>query len=94
MECQLYKNIISNAEVCGGRPTLKGTRLTVKTVIQHVLAGDKDETLLKSFPRLTKESLQDCKEFSTLLFDNPALINYFEYREDDEFLRLLLQNIK
>ena len=94
MECQLYKNIISNSEVCGGRPTIKGTRITVKTIIQQVLGGDNDETLLESFPRLTKESLQDCKEFTTLLFDNPALINYFEYREDDEFLRLLLQKKK
>ena len=94
MEYQLYKNIVSNPEVCGGRPTIRGTRITVKTVIQHVLAGDNDETLLESFPRLTKESLQDCKEFTTLLFDNPALINCFEYKEDDEFLRLLLQKIK
>ena len=89
MEFQLYKHIVSNSEVCGGRPTIKGTRITVKTVIQQVLGGDTDEVLLESFSRLTKESLEDCKIFTSMLFDNPALTNSFKYINDDEFLQFL-----
>lgn len=85
MESILYKSIVSNSGVCGGRPTIKGTLITVRTVIEQVLAGDMDELVLEGFPRLTKESLQDCKEFTTLLFDNKTLINSFEYKTDDEF---------
>ncbi len=50
MEIQLYKNIISNSEICSGRPTIKGARITVKTVVGHVLAVDSDEIILESFP--------------------------------------------
>lgn len=50
MESELYKSIVSNSEVCGGRPTLKGTRLAVKTIMEYVIAGDSDEILLKSSP--------------------------------------------
>ena len=88
MEIQLYKNIVSNSEVCGGRPTIKGTRITVRTVIEQVLAGDPDEVILECFPRLTKESLKDCKDFTPMLFGNPALINSFKYNEE-EFFKLL-----
>lgn len=89
MEFQLYKHIVSNSEVCGGRPTIKGTRITVKTVIQQVLGGDTDEVLLGSFSRLTKESLEDCKTFASMLFDNPDLINSFKYIDGDEFTKFL-----
>ncbi len=85
MEIQLYKNIISNSEICGGRPTIKGTRITVKAVIGHVLAGDDDEILFECFPRLTKESLEMCKDFTSMLFENPSLINSFKYESDDDF---------
>ena len=93
MESELYKSIVSNSEVCGGRPTLKGTRLTVKTIMEHVIAGDSDEILLKSFPRLTKESLKDCKEFTTLLLDSKTLVNCFEYKNEDKFAGRFSQKI-
>ena len=77
MELQLHKNIISNSEVCSGRPTIKGIRITVKCVMEFVVAGDDDKSVLKSFPRLIKKNLKACKEFTTMLFVNPALINSF-----------------
>jgi uncharacterized protein (DUF433 family) len=83
MEYQLYKNIISDPEVCNGKPTIKGTRITVRTVIQQVLAGDSDKTVLKAFPRLTKESVKNCKDLAPMLFENASLINSFKYQEDE-----------
>ncbi|MGN6533210.1 MAG: DUF433 domain-containing protein [Ginsengibacter sp.] len=83
MQVQLYKNIVSNPEVCGGRPTIKGTRITVRTVIEQVLAGGTDEVVLECFPRLTKESLKNCKDFAPMLFENASLINSFKYNEDE-----------
>ncbi len=85
MEIQLYKNIVSNPEVCSGRPTIKGTRITVRTIIEHVLAGDNDKVILEGFPRLTKESLKNCKDFTPMLFHNSSLINSFKYIDDDSF---------
>ena len=85
MEIQLYKNIVANPEVCGGRPTIKGTRITVRTVIEQVFAGDTDEVVLECFPRLTKESLKNCKDFTPMLFDNSSLINSFNYNDDSTF---------
>lgn len=63
--------------------------MTVKTVIQQVLGDDTDKVLLESFPRPTKKRLEDCKTFTSMLFDNPALINSFKDINDDEFLQFL-----
>jgi uncharacterized protein (DUF433 family) len=79
MEYQLYKNIISDPDVCNRKPTIKRTRITVRTAIEQVLAGDSDDIILQFFPRLTKERLKNCKDFAPMLFENASLINSFKY---------------
>lgn len=71
MEYQLYKNIVSNPDICNGKPTIKGTRITVKSVIK---AKKKDKKLLKDFPRMTADDLKICKEFNSLFFEKPSLM--------------------
>jgi uncharacterized protein (DUF433 family) len=75
MEYQLYKKIISNPDICNGKPTIKGTRITVQSVMSFILAGDTDESVLESYPRMTAEDLRTCKEFTAMLLDKPISIN-------------------
>lgn len=63
MEYQLYKNITVNPEVCNGKPVIGNTRITVKTIMEHLFAGDNEEEILRSFPSLTKD-LAMSKEFT------------------------------
>ncbi len=79
MEYQLYKNIVSNPDICNGKPTIKGTRITVQSVMSFILAGDADKVVLKGYPRMTSEDLKTCKEFTSLLFEKPTLIKYFKH---------------
>ena len=74
MDYQLYKNIISNPDICNGKPTIKGTRITVETIMSFLLAGDTIEDVVEGYPRLTEEDIKTCKEFTMMLFDKPALL--------------------
>jgi uncharacterized protein (DUF433 family) len=74
MEYTLYKNIVSNPDVCNGKPVIKGTRITVKAVMSFVSAGNSDEKVLRGFPRMTHEDLQACKEFTSRFVEKPSLI--------------------
>lgn len=74
MEYQLYNNIISDPDICNGKPVIKNTRITVQSVISFILAGESDEEILKSFPRLKQEDIKVCKDFAALLFEKPTLI--------------------
>lgn len=78
MEYQLYKNIISNPDICNGKPVIKGTRITVQTIMGFILSGDTDKEVLEGYPRLTKEDLQTCKEFTVMLFEKPTLLKPFK----------------
>jgi uncharacterized protein (DUF433 family) len=74
VEYQLYKNIVSNPDICNGRPVVKGTRVTVKSVMSFIKAGDRDKKILKAYPRITSEDLLVCKEFTSLFFEKPSSI--------------------
>ncbi len=77
MKTNIYKNIVADEEICGGRPTIEGTRITVKTIIGHLLEGDSAEVLLKSFPRLTKEDINTIKEYASIQFDPKFFVKAF-----------------
>ena len=63
MEYQLYKNIICHADICIGKPIIKGTGKTVQWVMTFILAGDSDGSVLESYPGLTREDLQAIHAF-------------------------------
>lgn len=64
---KLSDGIVSNTEVCGGDPCIKGTRIPVHVVLSHLAAGDSVETILAAFPQLTREDIQACLKFAAYL---------------------------
>ena len=50
--------IVSDKEVLLGKPTIKGTRISVEHIVGLLAQGWTENEVLENFPRLTKESLQ------------------------------------
>ena len=59
--------VVSDPNICGGEPCVKGTRIPVHIVLSHLAAGEDYETLFKHFPRLTKEDILACLEYASFL---------------------------
>ncbi|MBI3995891.1 MAG: DUF433 domain-containing protein [Nitrospirae bacterium] len=59
--------IVSDPQICGGEPCIKGTRIPVHIVLSHLAAGEDYKTVLKQFPRLTQEDILACLEFAAYL---------------------------
>ncbi len=51
-------HIISDPEVLLGKPTIKGTRLSVEFLLERLASGWTEEMLLENAPRLTRADLQ------------------------------------
>ena len=49
--------IVSNPEVLGGKPCVRGTRLSVEFVLELTASGATREQILASYPQLTPEGL-------------------------------------
>jgi len=49
--------VVSDPDICGGRPVYSGSRLTVETVCGLILAGEEDSAILSSYDRLDADTL-------------------------------------
>jgi len=49
--------IISDKEILLGKPSIKGTRISVEHIIGLLAQGWSETQILENYPRLTKESL-------------------------------------
>jgi uncharacterized protein (DUF433 family) len=45
-------------EVCGGEPVLRGTRVTVRTILASLAEGASVEEILSDFPTLTADAVR------------------------------------
>lgn len=70
MNNTLLNRITINDEVCNGKPTIRGYRLTVQTVLEFLFAGTPEEEILEQYPFLEKEDIEASKQFALLLMDN------------------------
>jgi len=58
------ERIIRDSEICGGEPVFKGTRVTLRTVLASLAAGDSAQEILADFPSLKAEDVQAAIAFA------------------------------
>ncbi len=56
----MNERIAIDPDICGGRPVVRGTRITVQTVLEFLAAGDSIDELLTSYPALTRDDVLAC----------------------------------
>lgn len=62
MDYQQY--IVRDSQVCGGEPVVKGTRVTVRTILASLAEGDSTQDLLQDFPTLKEEDIRAVVAFA------------------------------
>jgi uncharacterized protein (DUF433 family) len=56
--------------VCNGRLFIRGTRITVQTVLEFLAAGDSVEDVLEAYPKLTRADMQACLDYASRVMGN------------------------
>ena len=65
---ELYEGIITiDPDVCNGRPTIRGQRITVQTVLEYLSAGETPEEILRHYPTLTENDIKASLGFASKL---------------------------
>ena len=54
-----HPHIVQVPGICGGRPTLKGTRISVRHIAHLYKAGDTVEEILQAYPYLQAAAVYD-----------------------------------
>jgi uncharacterized protein (DUF433 family) len=61
--------ITIDPEVCNGRPTIRGKRIAVQTVLEYLGAGDSQAEILAEYPMLEPGDIRACLKFAGRLMD-------------------------
>ncbi len=59
--------ITIDSDLCNGKPTIGGQRITVQTILEFLSAGESQDEILRQYPTLTKEDIKACLAFATQL---------------------------
>lgn len=50
--------IVRNTKICGGEAVIKGTRVTIRTILASLAEGASIEEVLEDFPALTENDVR------------------------------------
>lgn len=53
-----WQYIVRDRAICGGQPVIRGTRVTLRTVLASLAEGATIEEILADFPTLTEQSIR------------------------------------
>jgi len=67
--------IVADPAVFGGKPTIKGTRISVEFIIQRLAQGWTESDLLENYPRLTAKHLQAVFAYVQECIEDGSLIS-------------------
>ena len=56
----LIGRVASDADVCSGKPCIRGTRIPVHIVLDLLAADESVENILAAYPNITREDVRAC----------------------------------
>jgi len=58
------ERIVKDAKICGGEPVIRGTRVTLRTVLASLAEGATIQEIVEDFPTLTEEDVRSVIAFA------------------------------
>ncbi len=71
---KIFDRIYIDANICGGKPMIRGKRITVQTIMEFLAAGETSEEILKQYPSLEAEDLTACMLYAKDLMNHNLVI--------------------
>ena len=62
---EIANRITIDDEICNGKPTIRGKRITVNTILEFLSAGSSRAEILKGYPSLENEDITACLKFAS-----------------------------
>jgi uncharacterized protein (DUF433 family) len=69
-----HERIEINAEIMGGKPVIRGTRVPVETILRKLGAGMSPEEIVADHPRLVLDDIRAAQAFAADYLADEALV--------------------
>jgi len=65
----IAERITIDDKICNGKPTIRGKRITVQTILEFLSAGESKEEILRQYPSIENEDISACLKFASDLMN-------------------------
>ena len=66
--------IVANPKVLGGKPIIRGTRISVEFVLELLASGMSEGEILEDYPHVTRDDLHACLRYAARSCENEIFI--------------------
>ena len=60
----VFDRITVSDDICNGKPTIRGKRITVQTILEFLSSGDDVNEILRQYPSLEYEDIMASLKFA------------------------------
>ncbi|MBW2430388.1 MAG: DUF433 domain-containing protein [Deltaproteobacteria bacterium] len=60
----MIERITANPQILGGKPIIRGTRISVEFILELLASDVSEEEILVDYPHLTKDDIRACLEYA------------------------------
>ncbi len=69
-----FKYIISDPDILGGKPIIKGSRISVQLILEWIASGASVKSIIEEFPHLPEEGVREAILYASRFMDKEILI--------------------
>ena len=66
--------IVIDPGILNGKPSIRGTRISVQTVMEFLSNGDSVEEVLENYPTLTRDDVLACLKFAADMMEHTFVV--------------------
>lgn len=70
----MSSSIVRDREICGGEPTIKGTRVLVLDILEWIKAGNSFEDIIENFPSISVDDIKEIISYAQKMISGEEII--------------------
>ncbi len=70
----MYTRIVSDPAILGGKPVVKGTRISVEFLLELFASGATRHEVLQAYPHLTSEDIEEALRYAADVLKHDRVI--------------------
>ena len=71
----MFTRIVCNPDVLGGKPCIKGTRISVEFILELAASGASRDDILRAYPHLSAEDVEEAMRYAVHFLENDVVVS-------------------
>jgi uncharacterized protein (DUF433 family) len=71
----VFQRIASDPSVLGGKPCIRGTRISVEFILELIASGASRDDIIRGWPNLTAEDVEEGVLYAARFLKNEVVVN-------------------